>query len=343
MTRAGKLVSVVIPVHDEAASLPALHQKLQEADRIPGYDLEFVYVDDGSRDETPRILADHFARDRRVRLVRLRRRFGKSAALEAGFRAARGNIIVTLDGDLQDDPADLAALLARLDSEHDLVVGWRQGRRQGMMGRLITVLFNLACRSASGMRLRDYASSYRVLRREVADEIRLHGELHLYIPVLARWRGFRITEHPVRYRAREHGRSRSGPSRYLRAGFDFMTVGMLTRFEKSPLYVFGFLGVALTAIGFLVNAYLSVIWFTGSWIGSRPLLLFGVLLMIVGIQTTFFGLLAELIVHARSERLDYAVAAVRDHEDEAFEGGAATKSDLSDKEPEGAIPGKGDR
>lgn len=309
------IVTIVVPVFDEVQGLDELHALLSDVDPGKGRRFEIIYVDDGSSDGTSVALDRLHERDQRVTVLHLRRRFGKSAALEAGFRAASGSVIVTLDGDLQDDPRDIPALLARLDEgDGDMVVGHRTERHLAPIRRVLVSLFNQACRWACGEKLHDFGCPVRCFDRQVIEEVSIYGELHRYLPLLAQWRGFRLVEHPVRSYARRYGHSKFGLSRFVKALFDFMTVGMLTRFNKSPLYVFGFLGISLTAIGFAVNGYLSVLWFTGTGIGTRPLLLFGVLLMIVGLQTTFFGLLAELIVHAGSSSDTYAIAKIQSHD-----------------------------
>lgn len=318
------LVSIVVPVHEEAENVPIAHAEIARAIEAARIDAEIVYVDDGSRDGTPGALEAIFERDARVTVVTLRRRFGKSAALDAGFRRARGARIVTIDGDLQYDAADMARLLARLGPDCDMAIGWRRTRALSPWKRLLNAVFNAACRRAARQRAHDFNCGLRAFRREVADEIEIYGELHRYFPVFASWRGFRIAEVEIASRPRRHGKSKFGASRVVKAFFDFMAVGMLTRFSRSPLHVFGLLGVLLTALGFLVNGYLSLLWCFGSPIGSRPLLLFGVLLMIIGIQTTFFGLLAELIVNARRGEGEYAIEAVLAHREEGAPRGAGT-------------------
>jgi glycosyltransferase involved in cell wall biosynthesis len=327
-------VSIVVPVHDEAESLPLVHREIETAIATAGIDAEILYVDDGSRDGTPAALEEIFARDPRVSVVTLRRRFGKSAALEAGFRRANGAIVVTIDGDLQYDAADIGRLLARLGPDCDLAIGWRRTRSLSPGKKLLNVIFNAACRRAARQKIHDFNCGLRAFRREVSDEIEIYGELHRYFPVFASWRGFRLGEAEVSSRARRYGKSKFGASRILKAFFDFMAVGMLTRFSKSPLHVFGLLGVLLTALGFLVNGYLSVLWCFGSSIGSRPLLLFGVLLMIIGVQTTFFGLLAELIVNARRGEGEYAIDSVLAH-GTAEEKAAAVDNALRDRDEDG--------
>ncbi len=307
------LVSIVVPVHDERESVAILHEEIDAAAAALGAPVEILYVDDGSRDGTADALRAIHELDERVAVLTLRRRFGKSAALDAGFRRARGSRIVTIDGDLQYDPADIPRLLARLGPDCDMAVGWRRHRALPAVKRLLNFLYNAACRRAARHAIRDFNCGLKAFRREVKDEIELYGELHRYFPVFASWRGFRLAEVEVASRPRRFGRSKFGSSRIFKAFFDLMTVGMLTRFAKSPLHVFGFLGVCLTAIGLGVNAYLSILWFLGSSIGSRPLLLFGVLLMIIGIQTTFFGLLAELIVNARRGEGEYAIEKILAH------------------------------
>ena len=295
----GGVVSIVVPVHDEAENLPLAHAEIEAAlAALRGSTRRSCTWTTGAATRR-RARSRRSSRDARVSVVTLRRRFGKSAALEAGFRRTSGARIVTIDGDLQYDAADLSRLVARLGPDCDMAIGWRRARALPIGKKVLNAIFNAACRRAARQDIHDFNCALKAFRREVADEIEIYGELHRYFPVFASWRGFRLAEVEVASRARRFGKSKFGASRIVKAFFDFMAVGMLTRFSKSPLHVFGLLGVLLTALGFLVNGYLSLLWCFGSPIGSRPLLLFGVLLMIIGIQTTFFGLLAELIVNAR--------------------------------------------
>jgi len=298
-------LSVVVPVYDEAESLPLLYEELRETLSTLPWPAEIIFVDDGSRDGSTTVLRQLFERDQRVQVIELRRNFGKAAALQAGFAAARGERIVTLDADLQDVPAEIPRLLATL--EHvDLVSGWKRPRRDPLSKRLPSLWFNLVVRLLTGVPLHDFNSGLKAYRAEVLRELPLYGELHRYIPVLAYARGFRVAELPVEHRPRRFGRSKFGAGRFANGFFDLLTVLFLTQYTRRPLHLFGWFGLLSLGLGTLINAYLSALWFLGQPIGHRPLLTLGVLLMIIGAQFFLTGLLAELVVHAAPRR-DYSV------------------------------------
>ena len=263
---------------------------------------EAVFVDDGSTDGSFAALTRlHNAKDN-VRVVRLRRNFGKAAALAAGFTQARGDIVVTIDADLQDDPAEIPRLLAKLDEGFDLVSGWKAHRRDALSRRALSRIFNWVTSRVSGLRLHDMNCGLKAYRAEVVKELRLYGELHRFIPVLAHYRGHRIAELPVNHRPREHGRSRYGVERYLRGFLDLLTVSFIGRYRHRPLHLFGGLGLTLGAIGFAILVYLTVLKIGGHAIGERPLLTLGVLLLVVGLQFFSLGLISELITSMHEER-----------------------------------------
>ena len=263
---------------------------------------EAVFVDDGSTDGSFAALTRlHNAKDN-VRVVRLRRNFGKAAALAAGFAQARGDVVVTIDADLQDDPAEIPRLLAKLDEGFDLVSGWKAHRRDPLSRRALSRIFNWVTGRVSGLRLHDMNCGLKAYRAEVVKELRLYGELHRFIPVLAHYRGHRIAELPVNHRPREHGRSRYGVERYLRGFLDLLTVSFIGRYRHRPLHLFGGLGLSLGAIGFAILVYLTVLKIGGHAIGERPLLTLGVLLVVVGLQFFSLGLISELITSQHEER-----------------------------------------
>jgi glycosyltransferase involved in cell wall biosynthesis len=237
-----------------------------------------------------------------VVVVRLRRNFGKAAALAAGFRHASGGVVVTIDADLQDDPAEIPRLLAKLDEGFDLVSGWKAQRRDPLTRRLLSRIFNGVVGRVSGLRLHDMNCGLKAYRAEVVRNLRIYGELHRFLPVLAHDRGYRVAELPVNHRPREHGRSNYGVERYLRGFLDFMTVWFMGRYRHRPLHLFGGLGLALGAIGSVLLAYLTVLKLSGEAIGHRPLLTLGVLLVVVGLQFFSLGLLSELITSHHEER-----------------------------------------
>jgi dolichol-phosphate mannosyltransferase len=296
------VLSVVIPVHDEERSVALLLDELQGALDPLQREWEAVFVDDGSTDGTLSALTRLHAAHDNVRVVRLRRNFGKAAALAAGFANAQGDVVVTIDGDGQDDPAEIPRLLAKLDEGFDLVSGWKARRRDPLSRRLLSRVFNWVTGRVSGIRLHDMNCGLKAYRAEVVRGLRIYGELHRFIPVLAHYRGFRVGELPVNHRPREHGRSRYGMERYVRGFLDLLTVTFMGRYRHRPLHLFGGLGLALFTIGGAILAYLTVLKILGEAIGHRPLLTLGVLLAVLGVQFFSLGLIGELVTSHHEER-----------------------------------------
>ena len=296
------MISVIVPVHDEERTVALLYEELQAALEPLAELWEVVFVDDGSTDGSFAALTRlHNAHDD-LRVVRLRRNFGKAAALAAGFAHAQGEVVITIDADLQDDPAEIPRLLAKLDEGFDLVTGWKAHRRDPLMRRALSRIFNWVTGRVSGLRLHDLNCGLKAYRAEVVRGLRLYGELHRFIPVLAHYRGYRIAELPVNHRQREHGRSRYGVERYLRGFLDLLTVSFIGRYRYRPLHLFGGLGLGLGAVGFGVLVYLTLLKLDGHAIGKRPLLILGVLLVVVGLQFFSLGLISELITSQHEER-----------------------------------------
>ena len=296
------MISVVVPVHNEERSIGLLHEELQAALDPLGEEWEAVYVDDGSTDESFSALTRLHAREDNVRVVRLRRNFGKAAALAAGFAHAAGERVVTIDGDLQDDPSEIPQLLAKLEEGFDVVSGWKTRRRDPLSRRLPSKLFNWVAGWMSGLRLHDMNCGLKAYRAEVVHNLVLYGELHRFIPVLAHEQGYRVAELPVNHRPREHGRSRYGMERYLRGFLDLLTVSFMGRYRHRPLHLFGGLGLLLGGSGVVLLVYLTIVKLTGHAIGQRPLLTLGVLLVVVGMQFFTLGLISEMITSHHEER-----------------------------------------
>ncbi len=296
------MISVVAPVYNEERSVVLLYEELQAALDPVAESWEAVYVDDGSTDGTFAALTRLHSRAANVRVVRLRRNFGKAAALAAGFAQAHGDIVVTIDGDLQDDPGEIPRLLAKLDEGYDLVSGWKAKRRDPLTRRIPSRLFNWVAGRMSGVRLHDLNCGLKAYRAEVVSGLVLYGELHRFIPVLAHDRGYRVTEVAVNHRPREHGRSRYGLERYLRGFLDLLTVSFMGRYRHRPLHLFGGLGLLLGLGGFAVLVYLTILKLSGHAIGERPLLTLGVLLVVVGMQFFSLGLISEMITSHHEER-----------------------------------------
>jgi glycosyltransferase involved in cell wall biosynthesis len=295
-------ISVVVPLFNEAATLRPLYVELCGALDPLGLEWEVVFVDDGSTDGSYAELTRLHAEVENVRVVRLRRNFGKAAALTAGFLEASGHTIVTMDADLQDDPAEIPRLLERLDEGFDVVSGWKAERHDPLSRRLFSKVFNGTIRLLSGVRLHDVNCGLKAYRAEVTQDVRIYGELHRFLPVLAHYRGYGVAELPVNHRPRRHGRSRYGIERYLRAFLDLLTVSFIERYRYRPLHLFGNLGLILAGVGGTILAYLTVLKIGGAGIGQRPLLLLGVLLVVVGIQLLSLGLVGEMLTSQNEAR-----------------------------------------
>lgn len=296
-------LSLVIPVFNETESLEPLVGEIDEALASLERAYEIVFVDDGSTDDSFAVLKLMTESRADVRVIRLRRNFGKAAALGHGFAAARGDYIVTLDGDRQDDPKEIPRLVAALDAGFDLVSGWKQSRQDPLSKTLPSRFFNWTVRRATGIQLHDFNCGLKAYRRAVIETIRVYGEQHRYIPVVAAQAGFRVTEERVSHRRRVAGRSKYGWQRYLRGYLDLLTVLFLGRYQHRPQHLFGGLGTFLIVVGLLIELYLTVDKLAfGEAIGQRPLLLLGALLIIVGAQLLSLGLLGELIVSSRARK-----------------------------------------
>jgi glycosyltransferase involved in cell wall biosynthesis len=291
-------VSVVIPLFNEEESLRELTQQLLAVlEPYTQGKFEVLFIDDGSTDASLYMLRSIHADDPRFKVISFRRNQGKSAGLAVGFARATGDYVITMDADLQDDPAEIPALIALLEQGHDLVSGWKKVRHDPLEKTLPSRLFNAVTSSVSGITLHDFNCGLKAYRKEVVKSVRVYGEMHRYIPALAHWEGFRVTEMPVQHRARKYGASKFGASRYVKGLLDLMTILFTTRYVKRPLHVFGAIGMLLAILGFGIDGWLTIEWFLGlTSLSNRPLALLGVLLIIVGVQFVSMGLLAELIV-----------------------------------------------
>ena len=295
-------VSVVVPLYNEADNVDDLHKQLTESLEKLGRPYEVLLVDDGSSDGTLERLIAVETRDTRVRVLRLRRNFGQTAAFSAGFDHARGRIVITSDGDLQNDPADIPRLVAKVEEGFDIVCGWRRERRDPLSKRVPSWFANRIISWATGVHLHDYGCSLKAIRSEVVKNLRLYGEMHRFIPAVASWMGVTLAEVPVNHRPRKRGRSKYGLGRTARVLLDLFTVKFFLAYGTRPAHLFGLLGLASWGIGFSILAYLSYIkLFEDAAIGGRPLALLGALLFLTGVILVCFGLIGELLVRIYHE------------------------------------------
>ncbi len=300
-------ISVVITLFDEVESLRELHRQLTESLGKLDRSYELLFIDDGSRDGSLELLKELSKSDTHIRIISLRRNHGKSAALAVGFLEAEGEFVVTMDADLQDNPAEIEALLKKLAEGYDLVSGWKKIRHDPLEKTLPSKFFNMVTSKVSGIKLHDFNCGLKAYRRHVVKDLFVYGELHRFLPVLAHKMGYRCAEIPVVHRARQYGKSKFGMRRYLNGFLDLMTVVFLSGFNRAPLHFFGTMGLLSGFAGFGINAYLSVLWMMGQPIGNRPLLFLGVLLMVIGVQFFSFGLIGEMLTHANERQRTYPI------------------------------------
>jgi glycosyltransferase involved in cell wall biosynthesis len=294
-------ISLVIPAFNEAESLPHLFEEIRVVCERERLDYEVIVIDDGSRDGTYGVVQAAHAKDVRIQGIRFRSNRGKAAALAEGFRRATGERIITMDADLQDDPEEIPLLLKKIEEGWDLVSGWKHVRHDPWHKTLPSKLFNFATVKASGLSLHDFNCGLKAYRQEVVQTLNLYGELHRYIPVLAHWNGFRVTEKPINHRARRFGKSKYGLARLNNGLFDLITLLFLHRYTTRPLHLFGFVGLLFSFIGLAVLFGFSLEWVLTGQLHVRPLMLAGVASMIVGIQFVSIGLLGEMINHRFSD------------------------------------------
>ena len=297
-------LSVVVPVLEEAESLPELADQIRTACDETGYSFEVLFVDDGSRDRSWNVIQEIHEDDPRFGGIRFRRNYGKSAALDIGFERALGNFVVTMDADLQDDPAEIPRLIGRLEEGYDLVSGWKKERRDPLSKRAPSKFFNLVTRGISGIDLHDFNCGLKAYRRDVVKSVHVYGELHRYIPLLAKWEGYgRISELVVKHRPRQYGATKFGLDRFIKGFLDLISVVFLTRFAARPMHFFGTFGTLAFLVGFAISLWISIDKLVlGNPIGDRPLLLLSSLMIIVGVQMFTTGLLGEMMIKREMER-----------------------------------------
>jgi glycosyltransferase involved in cell wall biosynthesis len=308
------LISVVVPLYNEEEAIDELYRQLTAALEAYGAPYEVIVADDGSTDGSFEKLSAIHQRDPRWRIIRFRRNFGQTAGFSAGFDRARGEVIITIDADLQNDPADIPKLMARIDEGYDIVSGWRVDRQDTFLTRkLPSMMANRLISRSTNVQLHDYGCSLKAYRADVVKNINLYGELHRFIPAMASGYGVRVAEVPVNHRAREHGQSKYGISRTFRVLLDLMTVYFLLGYSTRPIHVFGGVGLISFGLGVLIGLYLTFVKFAlGQDIGTRPLLLLAVLLILLGVQMIAMGLLGELIIRTYYESTGKAIYYVRE-------------------------------
>lgn len=302
-------ISVVIPLLNEDESLPELAKLLKETLGIVAGDrYEVIFIDDGSTDRSFEVLRQIHNKDNRFKAIRFRRNYGKSAALAVGFAEAKGDIVITMDADLQDDPKEIPHLIQKLNEGYDLVSGWKKIRHDPFHKTVPSRFFNYVTSTVSGIKLHDFNCGLKAYRKEVVKTLQVYGEMHRYLPALAHWDGFRVAEIPVTHHARRFGKSKFGFSRFFKGFLDLLTVLFTTRYVKRPLHLFGTVGTLLALIGFGTDLYLTIEWSLGKTsLSNRPLALFGVALIIVGVQLISFGLIGELLVKNFQKNVEYSV------------------------------------
>ncbi len=300
-------LTILIPVYNEADNISPLVAQLNPVLRKLGMPYEILFVEDGSTDNTYSAICRLRENDVHIRLVRHRRNFGKAAALSNGFAESRGSLIITMDGDLQDDPAEIPRFVARIGEGNDLVSGWKVRRKDPLAKTLPSKLFNALTRWVSGVKLHDFNCGFKAYRAAVVKNLPLFGEMHRYIPVIAARQGFKIAELPVHHRQRLHGKSKYGFSRLFKGAFDLMTIAFFTRYSERPLHLFGSAGAVLFGIGFLFGLYLTYLWFFEIIIWNRPLLILSVLFMLVGIQLFSTGIVCEMLVRLERQKHDAGI------------------------------------
>jgi glycosyltransferase involved in cell wall biosynthesis len=307
-------LSLFLPVLDEEENLRPMHAKIQEALKSLGKTAEVIYVDDGSTDKSLQILREIAADDDRVRVISLRRNYGQTAAMSAGIDAARGQILIPMDADLQNDPRDIARLLEKLSEGYDVVSGWRKNRQDKLISRKIpSKIANKIISLIGGVPLHDYGCSLKAYRRDVLQDVRLYGEMHRFIPIYASWSGARVAEIPVEHHARTGGKSKYGISRTIKVVFDLMTIKFMAEYHTKPIYVFGSFGMIAFLLSMLAGGWAFVLKFVyGTSFILTPLPVIAIVLLAISMQFFLMGLLAEMLVRTYHESQDKAIYAVRE-------------------------------
>ncbi len=301
-------ISIVVPAYNEEESLQELIQKLSQTLHGLNKKCEIIIVDDGSTDETLSTSIKLKKEFPLLKIISFRKNYGKSAALSEAFKLADGDYVITMDADLQDDPEEIPNLISALESgNYDLVSGWKKERHDPLSKTIPSRIFNFVTSKISGIKIHDFNCGLKIYRKVVVKDLKIYGELHRFLPVLAHWNGFRVGEVTVQHHPRKFGKTKFGISRFFNGFFDLLTVIFITRYQTSPLHIFGMLGLMAALFGFAIELYLSILWFLGEGIRNRPLFFLGILAIIVGIQFIVFGLLGEMITARFAEQTHYSI------------------------------------
>ncbi|NWF90164.1 MAG: glycosyltransferase [Ignavibacteriaceae bacterium] len=303
-----KKLSVIIPLYNEEESLNPLTNELRKALKSIEISYEIIFVDDGSSDTSLKVIKEICRTDKRFKYISFQKNYGKSAALQVGFKEATGDVVVTMDADLQDDPSEISNLLKKLEEGFDIVSGWKKKRYDPFIKKFSSKFFNLVTRILSGIKIHDFNCGLKAYRKEVTENLKIYGELHRYIPVLAKWQGYRISETIVQHHPRKYGKTKFGISRFFKGFIDLLTVMFTTRYIRRPMHFFGFLGMLSFIIGMVVNGYLVYLWaIQDKYLSNRPMLFLGILLIIVGVQFFSVGLLGEMLVNNSRNEAEYVI------------------------------------
>ncbi len=303
-----KKISIVIPLYNEEESLKPLASLIKKSCTQSNLDFEVIFVDDGSTDSSLKVIKEINHEDRRFKYISFQKNYGKSAALQIGFKHVNGDVVITMDADLQDDPEEIPNLLKKLQEGYDLVSGWKKKRYDPFIKRISSKFFNAITSIFSGIKIHDFNCGLKAYRRAVVDNIKVYGELHRYMPVLAKWKGYSVSEIVVLHHPRKYGKTKFGISRFFKGFVDLVTVVFITRYVKRPMHLFGFIGAFFSLAGLIINLILTYEWMVLKQpLSNRPMLFLGILLIIVGIQFFSTGLIGEMMVHNFQDDREYSI------------------------------------
>ncbi len=308
-----KKISIVIPLLNEQDSLRPLTIELKKVlSALRNVDYEIIFVDDGSTDKSVEVINTLKKDDKNLKLIQFQKNYGKSAALSIGFKHATGDVIVTMDADLQDDPREIPNLIKKIEEGYDLVSGWKKIRLDPFIKRTSSKFFNYVTSKMTGIKIHDFNCGLKMYRKEVVERIKVYGEMHRYLPVLAHWNGFKVGEVVVQHHPRRYGKTKFGASRFIKGFLDLITILFTTRYLKRPLHFFGTIGVILFLAGFIIDLWLVYEWVVRqTYLTNRPMLWLGILLILLGVQTITIGLVGEMIAHNSQTHEDYTIKSIK--------------------------------